>query len=105
MLRLRFNKCNNSTLGIIEFVSPFDAIFVANTHERSVEGRMQRRPFFKEFRVVGQICREVMDESGVLPKARYAMTIFHLPGVAGCLGGRGAISPPVSPGRRALVGV
>ena len=33
--------------------------------------------FFKEFRVVGQICREGMDESGILPKARYAMTVFH----------------------------
>ena len=33
-------------------------------------------PFFKEFRVVGQICREGMDESGILPNARYAMTVF-----------------------------
>ena len=24
-----------------------------------------------------------MDESGILPKARYGMTVFHLPGVAG----------------------
>ena len=31
----------------------------------------------KEFRVVGQIRREGMDESGILPKARYAMTVFH----------------------------
>ena len=37
--------------------------------------------------MVGQICREGMDESGILPKARYAMTVFHLSGVAGCLGG------------------
>ena len=36
--------------------------------------------------MVGQICREGMDESGILPKARCAMTVFHLPGVAGCLG-------------------
>ena len=43
--------------------------------------------FLKEFRVMGQICREGMDESGVLPKARYAMTVFHLSGVAGYLGG------------------
>ena len=35
------------------------------------------RPFFKEFRVVGQICREGMDEGGILPKARYAMTVGH----------------------------
>ena len=35
------------------------------------------RPFLKEFRVVGQICREGMDDSGILPKARYAMTVFH----------------------------
>ena len=49
---------------------------------------------------MGQICREGMDESGILPKARYAMTVFHLSGVAGCLGrGRGAISLPVGPGR------
>ena len=31
---------------------------------------------FKEFRVVGQTCSEGMDESGILPKARYAMTVF-----------------------------
>ena len=35
------------------------------------------RPFFKEFRVVRQICREGIDESGILPKARYAMTVCH----------------------------
>ena len=34
-------------------------------------------PFFKEFRVVGQICREGIDESAILPKARYAITVFH----------------------------
>ena len=28
-------------------------------------------------RVVGQICREGMDESGILPKGRYAVTVFH----------------------------
>ena len=38
-LWLRFTKCNNSTLGMVEFVSPFDTIFVANTHERFEEGR------------------------------------------------------------------
>ena len=27
--------------------------------------------------MVGQICREGMDESGNLPKARYAMTVGH----------------------------
>ena len=37
MLWLRFTKCSNSTLGRIEFVSPFDTIFVANTHERLVK--------------------------------------------------------------------
>ena len=42
--------------------------------------------FLKEFRVMGQICHEGMDESGILLKARYAMTVFHLSGVAGCLG-------------------
>ena len=92
MLWLRFNKCNNSTLGIIEFVSPFDTIFVANTHERSEEGRMQRRLFLKEFKVMGQICREGRNESGILPKAQYAMTIFYLSGVAGSLG-KDVISP------------
>ena len=27
--------------------------------------------------MVGQICREGMDETGILPKARYAMTVCH----------------------------
>ena len=35
------------------------------------------RPLFEEFRVVGQICRVGMYESGILAKAQYAMTIFH----------------------------
>ena len=35
------------------------------------------RLFFKEFRVVGKICPEGIDESGILPKALYAMTIGH----------------------------
>ena len=35
------------------------------------------RPFLKEFRVVGQICREGIDENGILPKARHVMTVFH----------------------------
>ena len=43
MLSLRFIKCNNSTLGIIEFVSPFELIFVANTHERFEEERIIRK--------------------------------------------------------------
>ena len=38
---------------------------------------MPRQTFLKEFRVVGQICREGMDESSILPKARYAMTVGH----------------------------
>ena len=46
----------------------------------------------KEFRVVGQICREGMDESGTLPKCTICNDRISLPGVAGCLGG-GAISP------------
>ena len=33
-----------------------------------------RQAFLKEFWVVGQIYREGTDESGILPKARYAMT-------------------------------
>ena len=45
---------------------------------------------------MGQICREGMNESGILPKARYAMTIFYLPGVAGCLG-EGRYKPPEAP--------
>ena len=49
--------------------------------------------FLKEFRVMGQICHEGMDESGILPKARYAMIVFHLSGVAGCRGG-GRYKPP-----------
>ena len=60
------------------------------------------RPFLKEFRVVGQICHEGMDESGILPKARYAMTVGH------CLEQqevwRGAVSPQWVQDR-ALVGV
>ena len=44
------------------------------------------RPFLKEFRVVGQICHEGMDESGILPKALYAMTSRSLPGAEGGLG-------------------
>ena len=31
-------------------------------------GVIQSKPFFKEFRVVGQICHEDMNESGILPK-------------------------------------
>ena len=37
--------------------------------------------------MVGQICREGMDESGILPKVRYAMTVGHCfeqQGVWGC---------------------
>ena len=52
--------------------------------------------FFKESRVVGQIYHEGMDESGILPKARYAMTIGH------CLeqqGAWGCCKPPVGPGQ------
>ena len=45
--------------------------------------------------MVGQICREGMpDESGILPKARYAMTIGH------CLEQQGEhCNPPVGPGQ------
>ena len=53
---------------------------------------------------MGQICREGMDESGILPKARYAMTVFHLSGVAGCLGGWTLLAPHWVQGRD-LVGV
>ena len=56
------------------------------------------RTFLKEIRVAGQICREGMDESGILLKARYAVTVCH------CLeqlvvGGRGAVSRSVDPGQ------
>ena len=45
---------------------------------------------------MGQICREGMDECGILPKARYICNDrISLPEVAGCLGG--AISPLVGP--------
>ena len=55
--------------------------------------------------MVGQICREGMDESGILPKARYRISYFtvfffyciSLAGVAGCLGG--AMSLPVGQGQ------
>ena len=53
---------------------------------------------------MGQICREGMDESGILLKAPYRISYLphffdriSLAGVAGCLGG--AISPPVGPGQ------
>ena len=62
---------------------------------------IQSKPFPKEFRVVGQICREGMNESGILLKARYAMTIGH------CLeqqGSGGAVSPPAGPGQNPGVG-
>ena len=62
---------------------------------------IQSKPFPKEFRVVGQICREGMNESGILLKARYAMTIGH------CLeqqGSGGAVSPPAAPGQNPGVG-
>ena len=36
------------------------------------------RPLFEEIRMVGQICREGMDESDIFPKAGYAMTVSHL---------------------------
>ena len=49
--------------------------------------------------MVGQICHEGMDESGVLPKARYAMTIAW-----SSRGSGGAVSPHWVQGR-ALVGV
>ena len=63
------------------------------------------RPFFKEFRVVGQICREGMDESGILSKARYAMTVCHCPEQPLVLwgGGGGEGGGAVSQGR-AVVG-
>ena len=48
---------------------------------------------------MGQICREGMDESGILPKARYAMTVCHrLEQLLVC--GDGA-RPPVGPGGEA----
>ena len=55
------------------------------------------RPLFKEFRVVGQICFEDMDESDILPKAGYAMTVFHLLWISWLSGG--AASPPVGAGQ------
>ena len=48
-----------------------------------------QQAFFKEFKMVGQICREGKNESAILPKARYTVTVFY------CLGS--AISPPVGP--------
>ena len=46
--------------------------------------------------MVGHIRREGMDENGILPKARYAMTLFH------CLEQLvvwGCYKPPVGPGQ------
>ena len=45
---------------------------------------------------MGQICREGMDESGILPRARYAMTVVES-------GGR--CKPPSGSKGRALMGV
>ena len=42
--------------------------------------------------MVDQICHEGMDESGILPKARYAMTVGHCLGQQGVWG---AVSPQV----------
>ena len=47
------------------------------TNQALVAPSLYCRPFLKEFRVVGQICREGMDDSGIPPKARHAMTVFH----------------------------
>ena len=47
------------------------------TKQALVAPSLHCKPFLKEFRVVGQICREDMVDSGILPKARYAMTVFH----------------------------
>ena len=47
--------------------------------------------------MVGQICREGMDESDILPKAGYAMTVFYLLWISWLSGG--TASPPVGAGR------
>ena len=47
------------------------------TKQALVAPSLHCRPFLKEFRVVDQICREGMDDSGILPKARYATIVFH----------------------------
>ena len=46
--------------------------------------------------MVGQICREGMDERDILPKARYAMTVGHC---LELLGVWGHCKPPVGPGQ------
>ena len=47
--------------------------------------------------MVGQLCREGMDESDILPKAGYAMTIFHLLWISWL--SEDAASPSVGAGR------
>ena len=79
-------------------------LFLSKDLQSSDQTKMIQTPieaFFKECRVVGQICHEGMDESGILPKARYAMIVGHCLEQPGDL--EGAVSPPVGPGHR-LVG-
>ena len=57
----------------------------------------QVRTFLKEFKVVGQICGEGMDEKWYPAKSTICNNRISLPGVTGCLGG--AISPLVDPGQ------
>ena len=49
--------------------------------------------------MVGQICREGIDQSGVLPKAQYAMTVGHYLEQQGIWGCCNAVSLLVGPGQ------
>ena len=68
------------------------------TKQALVGPSLHCRPFLKEFRVVGQICREGMQGWQWYPaESTICNDRISLPGAAGCVGA--AISPPVGPGQ------
>ena len=68
------------------------------TKQALVGPSLHCRPFLKEFRVVGQICREGMQGWQWYPaESTICNDRISLTGAAGCVGA--AISPPVGPGQ------
>ena len=61
----------------MSMLKSFLVLFSGNVSYQTLKNLRSVQAFFKEFRVVGQIRLEDMDESGILPKARYAITAFH----------------------------
>ena len=91
LLTLTFNKTPNNPNHYLLFCVSFTREDLYHLRAMYILAGL-----FKEFRVVGQICREGMDESGILPKARYAVTIGQ------CLEQQGVwerCNPPVDPGQ------